>query len=99
MSSTEHEFHLERERASSDKPAARYDKQGDMSDEERVEQAMTNFSKDFGRTAATYLESCIHCGVCAEVCQYYVQTGDPQYTPIWKLEPFKQAYKRESSPF
>ena len=30
---------------------------------------------------------------------YYVQTEDPKYTPIWKLEPFKQAYKREASPF
>ncbi len=99
MSTTEHEFDLESERLSIRKPEVRFDKQGDMSDDERVEQAMTHFSKDFGRTAATYLESCIHCGVCAEVCQYYVQTGDPKYTPIWKLEPFKQAYKRESSPF
>ncbi len=99
MSTTEHEFDLESERLSIRKPEVRFDKQCDMSDDERVEQAMTHFSKDFGRTAATYLESCIHCGVCAEVCQYYVQTGDPKYTPIWKLEPFKQAYKRESSPF
>ena len=99
MSTAEHDFDFESKRLSIKKPEVRYDKQGDASDEERVQAAMENFSKDFGRTAATYLESCIHCGVCAEVCQYYVQTGDPKYTPIWKLEPFKQAYKRESSPF
>ena len=40
----------------------------------------------------------MHCGLCAEVCPFYVQTGDPKYTPIWKLEPFKQAYKREAGP-
>ena len=28
-----------------------------------------------------------------------MQTGNPKYTPIWKLEPFKQAYKREAGPF
>lgn len=81
------------------KPKARYDKQGEVPDSERVEIAMKNFVRDFGAHAATYMESCIHCGMCAEACHYYVQTNDPKYTPIWKLEPFKQAYKREMSPF
>ena len=26
-------------------------------------------------------------------------SDDPAHTPIWKLEPFKQAYKREAGPF
>jgi Fe-S oxidoreductase len=95
----EHTFDLESKRLSVEKPEIRYDKQGDMPDDERVAMAMEHFSKDFGAMSATYLESCIHCGVCAEACHYYVSTGDPKYTPIWKLEPFKQAYKREKSPF
>lgn len=81
------------------KPEVRYDRQGEMTDEQRVERAMLNFVKDFNATAATYMESCIRCGHCAEACHFYVQTGDPKYTPIWKLEPFRQAYKREASPF
>jgi Fe-S oxidoreductase len=76
-----------------------FDKQGELKDAERVALAMEHFAKDFSTTTATYLESCIHCGVCAEACHYYVSTGNPEYTPIWKLEPFKQAYKRERSPF
>ena len=80
-------------------PVVRYDIQGDMSNEERLQNAMADFAKNVNRTTATYLESCVHCGVCAEACQYYLQTGDPKYTPVWKLEAFKQAYKRESSPF
>lgn len=80
-------------------PQQRADRQGDWSDEERVERAMLNFAKDFSASAATYMESCIHCGKCAEACHFYVQTKDPKYTPIWKLELFKQAYKRESGPF
>jgi Fe-S oxidoreductase len=82
-----------------EEPAVRYDKQGDRPDDERLSAAMAAFAKDYGRTAALYLESCIHCGNCAEACHFYVATRDPKYTPIWKLEPFKQAYKREASPF
>jgi Fe-S oxidoreductase len=65
----------------------------------RVEEAMRGFVKDFGRTAALYLESCIHCGMCAEACHFHEVTGDARYTPIWKVEPFKQAYKREYGPY
>ena len=36
---------------------------------------------------------------CSEACHFYQGTQDPKYTPIWKLEPFKQAYKREYGPF
>ena len=96
MSTTE--FDLESKRLSVKEPDVRFDKQGDMADEERVQNAMTHFAKDFGRTAATYLDACIHCGMCAYACHYYVATEDPKYTPIWKLEPFKQAYKREAGP-
>jgi Fe-S oxidoreductase len=60
---------------------------------------MQSFMKDFSATTATYMESCIHCGHCADACHFYKVTGDPKYTPIWKLEPFKQAYKREAGPF
>jgi len=94
-----HPLEMDKARFGIKKPAARFDLQGDMSDDQRVARAMETFAKDINRTTATYLESCMHCGVCAEACQYYVQTEDPKYTPIWKLEVFKQAYKREASPF
>ena len=90
---------LDEPRFSVKDPKIRYDMQGDLSDDERVAIAMRNFVKDFGRTAAVYMESCIHCGMCAEACHFHEVTHDPRYTPIWKLEPFKQAYKREYGPF
>jgi Fe-S oxidoreductase len=90
---------LESPRLSVKKPDVRFDKQGDRPDAERLGAAMTSFVKDFGRAAAAYIESCIHCGNCAEACHFYLQTGDPKYTPIWKIEPFKQAYQREAGPF
>ncbi len=68
-------------------------------DSAQVATAMRGFVSDFGPTAALALESCVHCGRCAEACQFYVQTGEAKYTPIHKIEPFKQAYEREVSPF
>ena len=60
---------------------------------------MSAFTREIGRDAALYLESCIHCGNCAEACPFYLATGEAKYTPIWKLEPLKQAYQREVGPF
>jgi Fe-S oxidoreductase len=68
-------------------------------DDRAVGKAMRSFIADIGPTAALAMESCVHCGRCAEACQFYVQTGDPRYTPIHKIAPFKQAYSREIGPF
>lgn len=76
-----------------------FDKQGEASDAQRVERAMNAFVKDFGLLAAGNLEACVHCGLCADACHFYEVTKDPKYTPILKVEPFKQAYKREYGPF
>jgi Fe-S oxidoreductase len=70
-----------------------------MSPASRVQGAMRGFASEIGALSAFRLESCIHCGICADACHFYIATEDPQYTPIWKVEPFKQAYKREASAF
>jgi len=75
------------------------DRQGNLDDPTRVERAMRSFATDYGAMTALRLESCIHCGICADACHFYIATENPQYTPIWKVEPFKQAYKREAGPF
>lgn len=74
-------------------------KQGKASDDERLRGALLSFVRDFGATAAIHMEACVHCGLCAEACQFYVTSEDPKYTPIYKLEPFKRAYQREVGPF
>jgi Fe-S oxidoreductase len=79
------------------KPA--FDKQGAQGDEARVDAAMRGFVRGFGVTAALHLESCVHCGICAEACHFHVATGEAKYTPVYKLEPFRRAYLREASPF
>ena len=44
---------------------------------------------------ASYFASCVHCGLCAEACLFYTETGDPKYTPIHKLEPLRRIYEQE----
>ncbi len=44
---------------------------------------------------ASFFSSCVHCGLCAEACLFYTETGDPKYTPIRKLEPLRRFWKQE----
>ncbi|MCB1801937.1 MAG: (Fe-S)-binding protein [Gammaproteobacteria bacterium] len=70
----------------------------DCPDGERVTRAKAVFAKKLDSAKATQLESCIHCGLCAEACQFYLQTGDPELTPIHKLDLLKRFYRREKAP-
>jgi Fe-S oxidoreductase len=44
---------------------------------------------------AAFFSSCVHCGMCAEACLFYTETGDPKYTPVHKLEPLRKVWKQE----
>lgn len=44
---------------------------------------------------ASFFNSCVHCGICAESCLFFRETGDPKYTPIYKLEPLRRVYEQE----
>jgi Fe-S oxidoreductase len=70
----------------------------DMPDAERVDRAKHVFMKRLGAGIAINIESCIHCGMCAEVCHFYEGTGDPKYAPVRKFDLLKRTYRRELSP-
>lgn len=80
-------------------PSPAFDQQGKLTDEQRVDAAVGSFVREFGVTAALHIESCVHCGLCAEACHFYRTTGDAKYTPILKLDPLRRAYFREAGPF
>jgi Fe-S oxidoreductase len=42
-----------------------------------------------------FFQSCVHCGMCADACLFYTETGDPKYTPIHKLEPMRRVWEQE----
>lgn len=41
---------------------------------------------------ASYFNSCVHCGLCAQACLFYTETGDAKYTPIHKVEPMRRVW-------
>lgn len=69
-----------------------------LTDAQRVARAKQAFIAGIDADMATYLESCIHCGMCAEACHFYIATKESKYTPIYKIEPLKKVYRRELSP-
>ncbi len=69
-----------------------------LSGEQKIARAKEAFIAGMDADMATYLESCIHCGMCAEACHFYLATQDAKYTPIYKLEPLKKVYRRELAP-
>lgn len=58
-----------------------------------VNRAVNAFIEQIDGPVASFFDSCVHCGLCAEACLFYTETGDPQYTPIYKLQPMKKVWK------
>ncbi|MBF0620709.1 MAG: (Fe-S)-binding protein [Magnetococcales bacterium] len=46
-------------------------------------------------SVASFFSACTHCGLCSEACLFYTETGDPNYIPIYKLEPFRHLYEQD----
>ncbi len=46
------------------------------------------------RNALLAFGSCVHCGMCADSCHYYLSTGDPKMTPAYKADQVRKLYKR-----
>ncbi len=72
--------------------------QDELSDEERVRRAKAKMIEKIDARMATDLESCVHCGMCAEACPFYITTHDGKYTPVHKLFLLRRVFRRELSP-
>jgi Fe-S oxidoreductase len=44
---------------------------------------------------AAYLNSCAHCGLCAESCHYYLTDGELESTPAYKVGLVASVFKRQ----
>ncbi len=60
-----------------------------------LERGLKAFREEMDAGVAAYFTSCVHCGLCAEACPFYTETGNPKYTPIKKLEPFRLVWDQE----
>ena len=65
---------------------------------DRIAAFKQTFLKSIDNNIAVQLDACIHCGACAQACQFYIGTKDPKYTPIRKLDLLKRVYQRDLSP-
>lgn len=59
---------------------------------EDFDQGLEVLNGQIDARVSSYFSSCVHCGLCAEACLFYTETGDPKYTPIYKLEPMRRLW-------
>lgn len=70
----------------------------ELSDAERVRRAKQVMIDKLDSRTAMDLETCVHCGMCAEACHFYESTHEAKYTPIHKAYLLRKVYRRELSP-
>ncbi|UHD17067.1 (Fe-S)-binding protein [Thiocapsa bogorovii] len=60
-----------------------------------LERGLAAFRAEVDGPVAAFFSSCVHCGICAQACPFYLETGDPKYTPILKLEPLRRVWEND----
>jgi len=60
-----------------------------------LDRGLHAFKEAIDAPVASFFSSCVRCGLCAEACLFYTETGDPKYTPIHKLEPLRRVWQQE----
>lgn len=60
-----------------------------------LERGLRTFKEQIDAPIASFFNSCVRCGMCADACLFYQTTDDPRYTPISKVEPLRRAWKQE----
>jgi Fe-S oxidoreductase len=69
-----------------------------LSDEERIRRAKTAFLQKLDGRKAVDIDTCLHCGMCAEACPFYETTQNEKYAPVYKYRLLRRVYRRELSP-
>ncbi len=64
-----------------------------MDFEEKKYKALKVLAEQDDSKLVTHLNSCVHCGLCAESCIYYLTTHDEKYIPAHKVELISSIYR------
>lgn len=62
--------------------------------QEDLDKALNVFRHKINREYAAYLSSCVHCGLCAESCHYYLTHQDIKSLPAYKLSLVTRIFKK-----
>jgi Fe-S oxidoreductase len=62
--------------------------------EEQKKKGLEAFDSDSSSRLLTHLNSCVHCGLCAESCIYYLAYHDARFIPAKKVDLVASIYRR-----
>lgn len=62
-----------------------FDEQVEQLTPDELQKALQVFKQKIDHKYAAYLNSCVHCGLCADACHYYLTYKDVQSIPAYKL--------------
>jgi len=60
-----------------------------------LELGINAFKEQIDGPVVAFFSSCVRCGLCSQACLFYTETGDPERTPIHKLEPMRRVWQQE----
>ncbi|MBE0461440.1 MAG: (Fe-S)-binding protein [Candidatus Aminicenantes bacterium] len=63
-------------------------------EQEDIKKASSVFHEKLNSDWAAHLNSCVHCGLCAETCHYYLADRDIKSLPVYKLNLVNQVFKK-----
>jgi len=66
----------------------------DVFNDDIVKKGLSVFQNQLDSKLITHLNSCVHCGLCAESCIYYLVTKDERLTPARKVDIVSSIYRR-----
>ena len=59
-----------------------------------IKKALLVFQERLNSDWTAHLNSCVHCGLCAETCHYYLADRDIKSLPVYKLNLVNQVFKK-----
>ncbi len=75
------------------------DKQGPSRSGQQIAQMLKVLKENpYKRHVRLSKNSCVHCGMCAEACHFYLSLEDPEQIPARKAEKLTDIYRRHVSP-
>ncbi len=62
--------------------------------QEKIDKGLEVFNGNLDGKLLTHLNSCVHCGLCAESCVYYLADPQAKFIPATKVELVSSIYRR-----
>ena len=82
------------DQASEDKTKQESDRKTELElTDEQTDKFLKSLDEGLTREAKAMISACVHCGMCAEGCHYYMSTNNEQLMPVAKLDKLSKIYR------